>query len=136
MSTLGIYADLPHFLSNIIECDLFVPVKTSTTFHRVGVGVTSRVNALTPQKSRHRVMQLILDKYKNILNLSDRMYIRFLMAIDSVYISKSIIAMLTAILIFPIGIAIERIDRRSYFYAISSLIKDCLAKLVNLFRKL
>lgn len=134
MRKIGIYADLPHYLSNILECNLLIPIHSATTYHRVGVGITSWRQLLSPQESKYRAMRLILDKFKSVLTFSDIVYIKFNMAIDSVYVSKNITSCVRLLLLLPIGLLVEKIDRGYYLRSIFCLGKDLIQKIMKFFR--
>jgi glycosyltransferase involved in cell wall biosynthesis len=135
MNDIGIFADLPHFLQNIKACDFLVPIYSATTYHRVGVGITSRSLKLSPQESRYRAMRLIANEFKKDLNFSDRCFLNFSMAIDSVYVSRSILGFFRIIAFFPLALLIDKIDKSYYFNSIHRLAIDLANKLINTFIK-
>lgn len=134
MRKIGIYADLPHYLANILECNLLIPIHTTTTYHRVCVGVTSWKQSLTPQESKLRAMSSILNEFKNILSVSDYVYIKFNMMLDSIYISKNIFTTFKLLLLAPIGILLDPIDKGYYLRSINMLGRDFFNKYMNIFR--
>ena len=137
MRDIGIYADLPHYLCNIKACDFFVPVRSSTSYHRVGVGVTSRSQKLSPQESRYRAMRVVLDKFKNDLSLSDWFYVNFTMAIDSIYTHRSFLENAKIIWLFPLALITENIERDYYVKSMRKLVEDAIGRLkksLNVFK--
>lgn len=134
MKTTGIYADLPHYLSNILEADALIPIHSATTYHRVCVGVTSWKQRLSPQESKYRAMLIISSKFNKILTFSDNVYIKFNMAIDSAYISKSITSGTKILALFPLGLLVEKIDKSYYLKSIYMLGRDFGKKLIKFFQ--
>jgi hypothetical protein len=136
MRDVGLYADLPHYLANIQACKFFIPIKFATTYHRIGVGATSNLQILKPQESRYRAFMIIKKKLGAKLDLSDKVYINFIMAIDSVYFSKSLFGLLKSFIFLPIGIVIDKIDRIQYFITIKILLTDAGKKALLYIQKL
>ena len=129
MKDIGIYADLPHYLSNIKACDFFVPVCSATSYHRVDVGVTSLSHKFSPQESRYRAMRVVLEKFHNYLSLSDWFYVNFTMAVDSIYTRRSFLESAKIIWLFPLGLLTENIERYYYVKSIYKLAADVIGKL-------
>jgi len=136
MRDVGLYADLPHYLFNIQACKLFIPIKFATTYHRVGVGATSRSHFLKPQESRYRALMIIKEKFGEKLDLSDKVYISFNMAIDSVYFSKSLFGLMMSLTLLPIGILLDKVDRMQYFETIKKLLTDASKKALSYIQKI
>lgn len=134
MSKIGIYADLPHYLSNILECNFLIPIHSATTYHRVCVGVTSWRQMLSPQESKYRAMRIILSEFNGILTISDSVYIKFNMAIDSAYVSKNIASGVKLLTLLPLGLLVEKIDKVYYLKSIYYLVKDFIKKIKKFFR--
>jgi|TARA_B110000208_G_scaffold191920_1_gene260959 glycosyltransferase involved in cell wall biosynthesis len=134
MRDVGLYADLPHYLDNVKACKLFIPIEAATTYHRVGVGATSISHLLSPQESRYRALMLIKKRFSVNLNLSDKVYIYFIMAIDSIYFSKTLFGFLKCLMLLPVGILIDGVDRRQYLKTIKTLFVDATKKIQFFFR--
>jgi len=134
MRDVGLYADLPHYLDNVKACKLFIPIEAATTYHRVGVGATSISHLLSPQESRYRALMLIKKRFSVNLNLSDKVYIYFIMAIDSIYFSKTLFGLLKCLMLLPVGILIDGVDRRQYLKTIKTLFVDATKKIQFFFR--
>jgi len=133
MEKIGIYADLIQFLKNVHQCNLFVPVYSSTVFHRVGIGVTSRRHKISPHKSRYLALKVISNELKGSLDFSDNLYIKFSMALDYFYASKSLLSLMQIFFYFPIAIFFDKVDKLHYLNSIKTLIKDTFNKLKKSF---
>ena len=83
-----------------------------------------------------KVKMIIKKKFGEKLDLSDKVYISFIMAIDSVYFSKSLFGLLRSLALLPIGITIDKIDRMQYFKAIKKLLTDSSKKALLYIQKL
>ncbi len=133
MTDIGIFADLPHYLRNIKTCSFFIPIYSATTYHRVGVGVTSRSQRLSPQESRYRAMKLISKEFVTDLSFSDCLYLKYSMAIDSIYISKNFLGLFKVITLLPLALLVDGIDKFYYINSVLKLSVDICKKIKNLF---
>jgi glycosyltransferase involved in cell wall biosynthesis len=136
MSGIGIYADLIHYLSNIKSCKSLIPVTNATTYHRVGVGMTSRSHLLSPQESKLRAMKIIESQFKSDLDFSDRIYIKYSMSIDKIYTSKSVLGLIKVLLLLPVGLLVDEVDKAYYLTSLNTLTHDLIKKINFIFRDL
>ena len=126
MDNISLYADLIQFVTNVRKCKYFIPFHTAKAFHRVGVGVTSQTQIISPQKSRYLAMKIIANEHKAILDLSDKLYIKFSMSIDSIYFSKSMLSIGQTFFYLPMAIIFDRVDKMYYFHTLNNLFIDIL----------
>lgn len=73
----GVYGDWLFGFDQVVKCKKFIFVNQAFSVYRLGVGMTSHANAKEFSKSRLQVLDEILIRYPDIVDVKDIRYLKF-----------------------------------------------------------